>query len=232
MGLTHYDHTGKPKTVGSLAEIVTYGISGSPHTWTKSNYPDMKSIRVRLVGAGGGSGGTAGTSGTQNAASGGAGGGGYSEKVILRSALAASETVTVGAKGTGGATGNNDGTSGGTTSFGSHCSATGGSLSTGAVATASDSYETGGAGGTGSGGDINIDGDGGGAGVCLGGKRTRSNDGGSSMLSGASRAANIGSFAGADYGGGASGCNNNASIASGRAGSDGADGIVIVEIYN
>lgn len=92
----------------------------------------VKAVKVRVWGAGGG--GTAGQSGT--ACSGG-GGGGYAELVI--SSPNATYTVTIGA-------GGQPAIAGGTSSFGSACSATGG---------AEGSYTTGGAGGTGSSGNIN-----------------------------------------------------------------------------
>ena len=51
--------------------------------------------------------------------------GGTSIKLIDGASVGATETVTIGTGGTGGV-GMNDGTAGGTSSFGSHCSVTGG----------------------------------------------------------------------------------------------------------
>lgn len=213
---------------GSLTELVTFTASG---TFTKASYSGLKYVRVRAVGGGGGSGGNPSTSGTENAVSGGAGGGEYAESVIAESALAANETVTIGAGGAGGAAGANAGTAGSSTTFGTHVTANGGSASGAGNATSGNAYEVGAAGGTGGTGDLVVDGDSGGAGVILSGIRTRSNDGGSSMYSPEARASNLDAFAGVVYGGGAGGCNSSASNAA-RAGAAGADGIVIVEIYN
>ena len=115
----------------------------------------VSAVLVELVGGGGGSGGAGSTDYMQS--SGGGGGGGYSRKYI--SGLTAGDTiaVTIGAGGSAGGAGatGGDGGDGGTTSFASHCSATGGAGSTdvgGTVASA------GGAGGSGTGGDLNLDG--------------------------------------------------------------------------
>jgi len=122
----------------------------SPGTYLVS--PGISSIRVRVVGAGGngGNGGSApgffapnpGTGG------GGGGGGGYSQKVITSFTAPRTYAVTVGSA------------PGGTSSFGSECSATGGSNgSTGNNPSPSpQSPVAGGAGGTGSGGDSNFTG--------------------------------------------------------------------------
>ena len=112
----------------------TQQVFTSSGTWTK---PDgCKTVKVTVVG--GGSAG--GNSSSAYASAPGGSSGGASIKVIDVTAIS-SETVTVGAGGTGGG-----GAAGGTSSFGAHCSATGGSGST--------TY------GSGSGGDINIDGTG------------------------------------------------------------------------
>lgn len=93
-------------------EYKIYDKAGT-HTWTKpSDLDDSKPILVHVWGAGG----IGGTSSTSF----GGGGGGLAIKLIDVSALGATETVTVGASGTG----TND--QSGASSFGSHCSATGG----------------------------------------------------------------------------------------------------------
>ena len=105
-------------------------------TWTQTGKTDLKRIRVTCYGGGGGGG-----SGT-----GGGGGGGIGFVVLEASAVTTNVTVTVGA---GGAI---DGT-GGTSSFGTYITATGGSpgsnLNGGAGGTASGSgvYILGGQGG-------------------------------------------------------------------------------------
>jgi len=78
----------------------------------------LKRIRVTVVGGGGGKG----TYGPFS--SNGGGGGGTSIKTIEAAALGATESIQVGSGGTAG-------NSGGTSSFGAHCSATGGSSTSG-----------------------------------------------------------------------------------------------------
>ena len=103
----------------------------SDDTWTKP--AGLKYVEIELVG-GGGRGGPA----NGNEYPGGGGGaGGYSKKIIAASNLGATETVTVGAAGS-------------SSSFGTHASATGGSNA---------ALYNFGAGGTGSGGDINLEGE-------------------------------------------------------------------------
>lgn len=120
-------------------EIVTFDTSG---TWTK----DAGLLYIIVEGVGGGGGGGSSIDSGGGDGSGGCPGasGGYFRKIILASALGATETVTIGA---GGAIA----TVGGTTSFGSHCQSTGG----GAGVTGWDG-ESWPAGGVATGGDINI----------------------------------------------------------------------------
>lgn len=81
-------------------------------------------VRVRVVGGGGGGGGGQACNASQNACARSGGGGGYAED-FLTSGFAG-VTLTVGAAGQGGNAGFNNGTTGGTSSFGSLVSATGG----------------------------------------------------------------------------------------------------------
>ena len=120
-------------TKGQLLRVTTFTSSG---TWTKQN--DVGMVLVKVTGGGGG--GPA----VNGATDYGGGGGGYSEKIIFESSLGATETVTVGAGGSAGAANSGSGGPGGTSLFGSHCQATGGSNN--------------GSGGVGSGGDINLTG--------------------------------------------------------------------------
>jgi hypothetical protein len=100
-----------------------------------------------MVGGGGGGGGCYNYGGGAGAA------GGYSKKIISTSALSSTESVTVGLSGSGGAP-QLPGGDGGTTSFGSHCSATGGQ---GGKAQTSLIYTTDGSlGGISIGGDLNL----------------------------------------------------------------------------
>lgn len=104
-----------------MGGAVIYTSSGS---FVKGDYPGMRAVRVRGVGGGGGGGGAPSAGVGNHSAGGGGGGGGYAESFILASSLAASETVTVGAGGSGGV--NGFGGTGGATSFGSHVLAQGG----------------------------------------------------------------------------------------------------------
>ena len=187
-------------------------------TWTKP--ARLKFVRVKVQAGGGGGGGASTTNGAVG--SGGAGGG-YSEKIILAASLGATETVTVGAKGTGGAAGAN-GTAGGTSSFGAHCSATGGAFGVGGTTAANTDTSVG---GTGTGGDINIAGQtgGGGAASLLGGA-----GGGSHFAAGAPMAFAAGiASATTAYGAGGGGAYRLAGVDA--VGGNGAQGIVIVEEY-
>lgn len=200
-------------------------------TWTKP--AGLKGIKV-IVQAGGGAGGGSGeTASGQGSAGAGGAGGGYSIKWIDAADLGATETVTVGAGGVGvsGATGGN----GGSSSFGGHCSATGGDGGQVANPGASDSGASGADPGIGSGGDVNGGGSGGafsrrfpsasfggtGGGSHLGG-------GGSGRVSGASNAGP--GEPGENYGGGGGGSSGGQSQAA-QIGAAGAPGAVIVEEY-
>ncbi|HEX7040597.1 MAG TPA: hypothetical protein VF202_10810 [Trueperaceae bacterium] len=213
--------------------MVVYTSDG---TFTKANYPWAKRVRVRVQAGGGGGGGAAPTGAGQTSVGGGGGGGGYCEKWIDISALAASETVTVGSGGSGGTPdGVGSGNTGGTSSFGTWCSASGGTGADGGVAGTSQVHVTGGNGGTASGGDINIRGSDGGNGVRGGGWVFSVGQGGASMLGAEKRPnATDAGFAGENgrsYGGGGTGAHNTPNQATGQPGGNGAAGIVIVEVY-
>lgn len=161
--------------------------------------------RVRLVGGGGGGGG--GNGSTFAGAGGGAGG--YSERTV---------PVTPGATiactvGIGGVQGSN----GGTTSFGPHCSATGGSFGQG-----STSSGAGGGPGTGTGGTINLQGGFGNDGSASNGSLA-SGSGGASAFGGGGRAG-----AGAGAGGVAPGSGGGGCYGVPGFGGPGADGIILV----
>jgi len=171
------------KTVGTqLLRITPFLASG---TWTKGT--DVGSVFVELSGGGGGSNASV-------VASGGGGGGGSSRMLIA--APGATEAVTVGAGGAIGATG-------GTSSFGAWCAASGGTAG---------GVTKGGLGGVGTGGDINLRGKGGGWGAQTGGL-SLFGDGGGSALHGGGARGNVGGGSGdgaaqagdANTGGGASG---------------------------
>lgn len=138
-------------TFGRLLNVVSVTSSGTYTKNASSNY-----VLVHVLGGGGGSGSAVGGASTTSFGGSGAGGG-YSFKKILTSALAASETVTIGAGGTAAASGSAvKGGDGGTTSFGAWCSATGGKGGCGidSAGNSADAYIP--LGGIGSSGDINL----------------------------------------------------------------------------
>jgi len=135
--------------VAAAPDLAVFTTSGS-----YSKPAGLLAVEVTVVGGGGGGGGAA-----ISAVAGGGGGGGAAIEILLASALSASETVTIGAGGAGGSSG--VGGTGGTTSFGAFLSATGG-VGGGA---GNAQVEEGGAGGIGSGGDLNLKGNGGGGGA-------------------------------------------------------------------
>ena len=135
--------------------------------------PKTGIYKVTVVGGGGGRGTGSGT----------AGGGGAGATAIKFISLTKNDTVTV-TIGTGGALGGTNalGGTGGTSSFGTHCSATGG---TGGNYTAGPTAIGGaGTGGTASNGDINIRGGDGGEGLVSGGTLTYIGIGGVSSFGG------------------------------------------------
>lgn len=204
----------------SVVRSQSYQNFTSSGTWTKPS--NLLYIKVTVVGAGGG--GSSGGGWTRSGA-----GGGMSIKYIQAASLGATETVTVGAGGAGGAggVGGQNGSAGGTSSFGSHCSATGGAGGFWNTAFGTVS------GGTGSGGDINLSGqDGpgylgntsscapGGASPFMGGGGIPGSNVGIPSNDGQPAVANSGSGGGGAY-------NNSTSYAGGAGGS----GIVIVEQF-
>lgn len=202
-------------------------------TWTKPE--DVVAVLVEVVGAGGGGGGTNNT-GTGDVAFGSGGaGGGYCQKLIT-SELGSSESVAVGSGGSGNVS--NDGSSGEASFFGAHCSANGGSG--GSISTNSGSTRTkgGGNGGTASGGDLNIIGEKGGS-AFFGGVGLSGTGGCSGLFNGAGRgdAFVMGSGSGSGNDASGFGCGGAGAVSGqnqatgGRAGGDGANGVVIVWEY-
>jgi hypothetical protein len=200
---------------GSGVVIVRTVYTGNA-TWNKNANLLYADVEVQ-----GGAGGTGGCNTTTNSS--GASAGGYSRKVIAAGALGSTESVVVGPGGTAGTNAPGDGVAGSTSSFGSHCSATGGGKSY-----ASTGANMPDAPGVGSGGDINLRG---GYGDVTTGSALAA-AGGSSFFGGAGGARNTGGTGiapQANSGSAAGGSNFNPSTA--RTGVAGADGIVIVTEY-
>lgn len=124
------------------AQVDVYATAGT-FTWTKP--AGAKAVHVALLSGGGGGGsGRKTPSGTAGAGGGGGMGGGYSERILQAGICGATETVTVGAGGTGGAaittnpvggTNGNVGVIGGNSSFGTLVAAFGGQPGAGGTIT-------------------------------------------------------------------------------------------------
>ena len=189
--------------VGTAPTLQAFTASG---TWTKP--ASLTCVIIEVIGAGA-------SGGASLNGAGGGGGGGYSLKRVAAASLGATETVTVGAGGAAVASGS-AGNSGGTTSFGAHCSATGG-----AGALGSDN-SFGGLGGAGTGGDLNMVG-------CPGRRREASDatgHGGAAARGGGGGLESAGAGgAGQNYGGGGAG-GANANSGAGAGGS-----VTVTEFY-
>jgi hypothetical protein len=205
-------------------------------TFTKATYPWLRAIRVKCQAGGGGGGGCPLTGASETSAGGGGSGGSYSESFITDiSGLSSSESITVGAGGTGGVAGNNAGVSGGNTSFGALVLANGGVAGASGVAS-SNAGRSGGLSATGvSAGDLVIIGNDGQSVILTDVRPIGFPIGGSSFLSGQrSPTASVVGAAGSggrNFGGGGTGTYNYPNNAAGRTGGNGAPGIVIVELY-
>lgn len=103
---------------GGLQSVQVFTANG---TWTRPG--GVTKVIIELLGAGGGGGGP--DSGGPNYISAGGGGGGYGKRFLDVSAIS-SATVTIGSGGAAGAA-DTSGSAGGTTSFGTYISCTGGS---------------------------------------------------------------------------------------------------------
>ena len=147
-----------PLPVVQTGYLIGYQVFSASGSYTKAtNNPSFVIVEVQGAGASGGA--VHQTTANGSVASGGAAGG-YSKKKIAAASLAASETVTVGDGGAAvtSSTSGVNGNAGGSSSFGSHCSATGGARGTATSGT--PAMTSGAQGGVGSGGDINTIGQG------------------------------------------------------------------------
>jgi hypothetical protein len=204
---------------------VTVQVYSANDTWVKP--ANLKAVKVYCTGGGGAGGGV---SSGQRSATGGAAGG-TAIAWIDEASLGANETITIGSGGIG-TTGN--GPTGGTSSFGAHCSATGGAGGQGNYGLGNHTFTTG---GIGSGGDLNMLGGSGGAGhlntftevgVTSGAGGASYWGGGGNHVETRSNSITAADGAAPGSGGGASAKGNGSGTATGG---DGADGIIVVEEY-
>lgn len=217
--------------VGFLGDTEYFTSSG---TWTKP--ANLKFIEIEVLGGGGAGGGVPTTSAGTSSAGAGGGAGGYARKKILAGDLGATETVTIGAGGTGVASGN--GNTGGQTTFGAHVTAGGGAGGSVGLALGSSFVGyVGGTGGSATGGDLNVPGGAGDLGimngnlnVALSGKGADSAIGGRGATAVGGTSNSNGNAAGG-YGSGGSGGINFNGAGSTKTGGAGSGGIVIVKEY-
>jgi len=207
---------GQAQLPGSIASGLVAFTAPGANTFTVP--PVLRSGRrvptVTVVGGGGG-----GCEGPMGVRGGGGGGGGTA---IRRAALIGigSVSIVVGTYGAGSVGVQSVGATGGTSSFGEFCSATGGR---GGGAFSSGGGTDGGSGGAGSGGDVNVSG-GYGSDSPNGGAGGGSGDGGSCSMGGGARSGSAYGESAAGHGGGGGGGTGGV----GRGG-DGASGLVLIE---
>lgn len=213
---------------GKLLGVQVFTSSG---TYTPN--PLTKSIRVTVLGGGGGGGGAGGTAAGQQSVGCGGAGGGYSVGIISSGIV--STAVTVGAAGAASAAGFSAGGTGGTSSFGALILATGGVGGNAGVAISSFPNITAVSAtpGAGSGGSmINATGAQGGSGLNMSSVNGVSGYGGSSAFGGGAIASSAAGFSATTPGSGGSGALAGPSVPAGRAGGAGAAGLVIVEEFS
>ncbi len=191
------------------------GVESFTSSGTFTVPPGVTQIEVELWGGGSGS-----FASTSSVASGGGSGGGYARKRIVGLSPGQSFPVTVGLGGSAGIVAGALPGAGGTSSFGSYVSATGGALNS----TASTSSPQNGAipGGVGKNGDVNLTGSSGQAGfLSVGGL------GGGAPMGGMQTSGSVGNQ-GVFPGGGASGAGTGANSSTPYNGGPGAAGLVVV----
>lgn len=197
--------------------------------------PDSAAVGIKFtaVGAGGGGGGVDGQgAGTSAASRAGAAGGASIKSTNI---IEASYAITIGAGGTGGAAGSNNGANGGSTIIAStsvNLTCTGGNGGNGHIAISGSTWLTVPNSGSGSGGDINIDGDSSGDAAISSGERASASSSGGSVFGGSvkpSGSATPGANAVTPGAGG--GSTTVSDVGTNTAGGDGADGVVIIEEF-
>lgn len=181
--------------------------------------PGVSQVEVELWGGGAGSYASVAGDPLGNG-SGGGSGGGYARKRITGLTPGQTIPVVVGAGGAGGTTTGSPATAGGTSSFGSYVSATGGGLNYLASVASPQNGAT--PAGTGVGGDINLVGSAGQAAVS-----NQGGMGGAAPMGGAQNSGTTG-VAGTFPGGGAAGAGTGANSNTAYDGAPGASGLVVV----
>lgn len=224
---------GKPAWGNRVGRIVRTVVS-TPGTytngWTKAS--TLVAMEVEVIGGGGGGGGAQGNASGANAGTGGSGGG-YAKKLYLASDLAATETYVVGALGAGGSAGANNGSNGGNSTF-KGLTGNGGTGGAGRTATSANAFP-GVVGGTGTGGDINVQGRTSGPVRVVGSTNYIDSWGGDSMLGTGGLAPDLAPLAGnagSGFGAGGSGAVVSTASSSAFAGGNGTVGAVIFTEYH
>ncbi len=185
----------------------------SSGTFTVPN--GVTQVEVELWGGGSGS-----YASVANGASGGGSGGGYARKRITGLSPGQTIAVTVGLGGSGGSSGGAGAGPGGTSSFGTYVSATGGSVNY--LATVAEPQNGATPGGVGVGGDVNLSGSCGQAGAL-----NQGGLGGGAPMGGAQNSGTSG-VAGNSPGGGAAGAGTGANGTTSFNGAAGGNGLVVV----
>lgn len=226
------------------AGLLTTVVMNASGTFDKANYPGGKRIRVRIQAGGGGSGGYVATAAGEASGGGGGGGGAYVEGGFRFDQLAASEVVTVGAAGAAAAAGGGGGT-GGASRFGTtsalmtQLDAAGGSggLVGGVITTPPGTNGgSGGIGGSGTGGSLQIPGARGGTAQSISAARVEGGFGGTSFMGPGAHitlpsAGTATAQAGPNYGAGGNGGANIGASAGNKAGAAGGPGIVLIDVF-
>jgi hypothetical protein len=213
-------------TVYSTAPFLTWklpqlrpGFASGVQTFTATGTyvvpAGVTQVEVELWGGGAGS-----YASYSTVPSGGGAGGGYARKRVGNLTPGQTVTVTVASGGIGGTASGGAPTAGGTTSFGTYVSATGGNLNS--MATVSNPLNGATPGGIGVGGDVNISGSSGQAGLM-----NQGGLGGAAPMGGAQNSGTFG-VAGNFPGGGAAGAGTGANSATPYNGAAGAGGLIVV----